>query len=154
MKWSELVKSTGKISPTSIQEAGTRRIYDLDLEYQETHKNMIFRGKAEGSRGYYNWEVLFENVGKIDNLSTLEIKEARYPKPSLARNDIKVFCECDSFRFTFANPDKRLNAKTGPEFPGFIRKSNRASRNPYQQPGACKHLVTIIQFLLDKGFII
>lgn len=154
MKWAELIKSTRNVSPTSIQEAGTRKVYDLDLEYEENHKNMIFRGKVQGSRGYYNWEVLFQNVEKTDNLSTLEIREQRYPKPSLARNDIKVFCECDSFRFTFSNPDKSVGAKTGPEFPGFIRKSNRASRNPQQQPGSCKHIITVIQFLLDRGFIV
>ena len=153
MKYKELLRSTRNVSPTSLQEAGTRRVFDLDLSYDETHKIMTFSGKISGRFGYYEWIIDFLNVDKTDNLSTLEIRENRFPKPSLNRNEIKVFCSCDSFRFTFSEPNRIRNAKTGPNFPGFVRKSNRASRNPAQQPGVCKHLITVINHLLHNGFI-
>lgn len=153
MKYKELLNSTRKISPTSIQEAGTRKTFDLDLSYDEQHQIMTFTGKIAGSRGAYDWQLDFMNVDKEENLSTLEIREQRFPKPSLSRHDIKVFCSCDSFRFTFSEPNRLRNAKTGPSFPGFVRKTDRASRNPNQQPGLCKHLITVVEELVNEGFI-
>ena len=153
MKYRELLNSTRKVSPTSLQEAGTRKTFDLDLSYDERHKIMTYTGKIQGSRGYYEWQIDFMNVDREDNLSPLEIREGRFPKPSLSRNEIKVFCSCDSFRFTFSEPNRMRNAKTGPSFPGFVRKTNRESRNPNQQPGLCKHLITVVNELLNEGFI-
>lgn len=153
MKYKELLNSTRKVSPISLQEAGTRKTFDLDLSYDERHQIMTFTGKIQGSRGYYEWQLDFMNVGKEDNLSILEIREGRFPKPSLSRNEIKVFCSCDSFRFTFSEPNRLRNAKTGPSFPGFVRKTNRVSRNPNQQPGLCKHLITVVEELVNEGFI-
>ena len=153
MKYRELLNSTRKVSPTSIKEAGTRKTFDLDLSYDNNHQIMTFTGKIYGNTGFYEWQIDFLNVDKTENLSISEIQESRFPKPSLSRHDIKVFCSCDSFRFTFSEPDRLRNAKTGPSFPGFIRKSNRISRNPNQEPGICKHLITVIDELLSEGFI-
>lgn len=154
MKYRELLNSTRNVSPTSIQEAGHKNMFDLNLSYDELHKIMTFTGKISGSIGYYDWQVDFLDVEKTENLSTLEIRENRFPKPSLSRHNIKVFCNCTSFRFTFSEPNRMRNAKTGPSFPGFIRKTNRASRNPNQEPGLCKHLITVIDTLTSEGFIV
>lgn len=153
MKYAELLNSTRKVSPTSLQEAGTRKTFDLDLSYDQIHKVMTFTGKIAGSSGHYEWQLDFLNVDREDNLSTLEIQEGRFPKPSLSRNDIQVFCSCNSYRFTFSEPNRLRNAKTGPSFPGFVRKTNRESRNPNQEPGLCKHLITVVEELLNEGFI-
>lgn len=154
MKWQNLIRSTKPVSPTSISENFNNNIIDLDLGYDERHQIMTFVGKIRGSSGsLYEWQIDFLDVEKTLNLTPLEIQEARFPKPSLAKNDIKVFCNCPQFRYTFSNANIDNRAETGPNFPGFINKSHRASRNPNQNPGVCKHIVSVVNYLKNNGFI-
>jgi len=155
MKWTQLVKSTRQVSPTSIREAGSGGgVFDLDLSYEAGTKRMIFRGKVRGSNiPFYTWEVAFLNVEREDNLSQNELMQNMFPKPSLKNNDIQLRCSCPSFRFTFADPDRAVGAKTGANFPRQIRKTDRASRNPDQRPGSCKHLIEVVTYLANNGFV-
>ena len=101
-----------------------------------------------------NYDVIveFTNVEPTQGLTEDEIVKGFQPKPSLEHNDIKVFCNCTNYRFRFDEYNRSAGAGTGPAFPPYFRKTNRAPNNPQKLPGVCSHIIELVEYLSDRGF--
>lgn len=77
------------------------------------------------------------------------------PIPITAKNPMSVRCSCFSFRFTGSEAAINNNAFIGKNYTPWIpSKHTRPPRNPHNIPMLCKHLITFITYLYDKGYIV
>jgi len=151
--WRTLARGTNKVSPAN--PSSLSRVSNLDLHYDPQRETMTFYGEVSSSSRPVNYPVIltFRKVFPTTGLKKDEIEQGYQPKPFLSKNDVQVRCGCPQYRFTFDWPNRDVGAGTGKKFGAYRRKTNRASVNPRNLPGFCKHLLTFVEHLQADGFI-
>ena len=153
MKWNELLNNVAKVTP-NYNFGASSNISDLDVNYDIKKQIITFTGMVRSAKsGYkYSLKVSFNHINPTDGLTEDEIMQGYMPKPTLAENDIKVSCNCPSYLFRFDKADRDNRAGLGRGFV-YHRKTDRASNNPHDLPGACYHLIEFVDYLHSQGFI-
>lgn len=147
MLWKELLKSTSRVSPTSINNAGLAHCSRMENEYDETENSMTYYGNIQGQNSNYQVIIKFLNIER-DHING-ELK-----KPDIYVNDVQVRCSCPSYRFTGYVGNMRHGAGTGPKFSHFIpNRSGRVGRNPNEQPMICKHIIEFMDYLIHHNYV-
>lgn len=157
MKWEELLRSTRRVSPTSLyndpySEGGPFHIqYDKDTK--ELTFTKIFNSKHlfYGNILRYEATITFLDVDPHQNIQ--KTKYGIFPRPDVEYNDIRVSCTCASYRFTGAYPNARVDAAAKKVPRGWHNKSHRKSRNPFGAPMVCKHIIFVVNWLLRSELI-
>ena len=156
MKWNELLASTGKVNTASLENVnGVAHVSNLDLHYYKGVRTLTFSGEIRSATkpSKYSCIITFTKVDANENLTEEEIAQGFYPKPSLSKNDIQVRCSCPSYRFRYGYQNAHNAVATGARVKSYISKHERPSVNPKNLPGACKHLVEFVNYLVASGFI-
>lgn len=78
-------------------------------------------------------------------------KPLYYAKPSVSKNEVKLYCQCQDYRFRFEKPNfdrkgqignyRRYTRKTPPPPAGY------PYANPQNVPGYCKHVHSLLMAL-------
>ena len=149
-----LYESTPKVAPKTLDSVKSPRVLNLDLNYDSNSQKMVFTARVHSNTTADNYDVMleFSDVEPTQGLSEQEILEGFQPKPSLNNNEIKVFCSCTNYRFRFDEYNRKAGAGTGPAFPVYTRKTNRAPNNPQGLPGVCSHIIELVEYLSSNGF--
>lgn len=153
MKWNELLRNTPKVTP-NYNFGATNKVFNLDVKYQAGIKAITFYGsiRSAHSSEVYHMQVSFSRIDTTEGLTDNEILEGYLPKPSLAKHDIQVRCDCASYRFRFDEANHENRASLG-KFGIYHRKTNRKPNNPRNLPGICYHLIEFVDYLQSQGFI-
>lgn len=151
-----LLESTPKVAPKTTDSVREPKVSNLDLNYDTGAKRITYSAKVRSNTTNTNYDVLieFSSVEPTQGLTEEEIQQGFQPKPSLNDNEIKVFCNCTNYRFRFDEANRSNGAGTGPIFPKYVRKTNRAPNNPMQLPGMCSHVIELVNYLIHQGFIL
>ena len=149
-----LYESTPKVAPKTLDSVKNPRVSNLDLNYDPDSKRMVFTARVSSNTTADNYDVIleFSDVEPTQGLDEQEIMKGFKPKPSLSDNDIKVFCSCTNYRFRFDQANRSNGAGTGPAFPNYVRKTNRAPNNPQGLPGVCSHIIELVEYLSENDF--
>lgn len=154
--WRTLAQGTPKVSPGTIDNISQiAHVYRLNLNYNKFAKTLTFYGEVKSAKkiSAYTVIIMFKGVTETLGLTEEEIFQGYQPKPSLGKNDILVRCSCPSYRFRFDKANRLARAGTGARFGIYHRKTDRKPNNPYDIPGACKHIFEFISYLQQQGFI-
>lgn len=153
MKWNELLSNVAKVTP-NYNFGASSNISDLDVNYDIKKQTIIFSGSVRSAKSGHKYavRVSFNKIGPTDGLTEDEIMGGYMPKPSLAKDDIKVSCSCPSYIFRFDKADRASKAGLGRGFV-YHRKTDRAPNNPHDLPGVCYHLIEFVDYLHSQGFV-
>lgn len=154
--WRKLLSGVKKVTPSTLGNIESMpNIKGLQLDYQEGVKTMTYYAYVHSSTYgiWYSVQITFKNVERLDGLNEDEIMQGYQPRPSLIDNEIQVRCSCNSYRFRFDQANRRVKAGTGARFPMYVRRSNRKPNNPRMIPGACKHVIELLDYLQKNNFI-
>jgi hypothetical protein len=87
----------------------------------------------------------------FDNAEACFVQRLRYEKDQILR----VRCDCEDYRFTWAQWNKKKGGMYGPDFPPYRRVTDtRPERNPMHTPGACKHVFGCLRRLVNIGLLL
>lgn len=93
-------------------------------------------------------EVIYDDADQADNVTfkASDNKEYHIIPIELAKNNVKVHCQCLDFYYRFARYNSKDGSLLGKPPPPYQRKlgSTRPSVNPQKVPGVCKHLIKAI----------
>ena len=153
--YNTLLESTPKVSPKTPDSVREPRVSGLDLNYDPKTERLTYSARVHSNSTPSNYDVLieFSDVKQNQGLTEEEIQQGFQPKPSLNNNEVKVFCNCTNYRFRFDEPNRSNGVGTGPAFPTYVRKTNRAPNNPAQLPGVCSHIIELMNYLVTQVFI-
>lgn len=157
MLWRDLLRSTNRVSPTSIDNAKNFvHCRNFEVNYSKGTNYIQFYGVITGSHGTpYSVMIAFTNMSDDQGLMPEEVMAGVAPRPSLKNNDVQVRCNCPSYRYTGAVGNYHQKLHTGPKFGRFIpAKTNRAGRNPNELPMVCKHIIEFMNYLIDEGYVV
>lgn len=90
-----------------------------------------------------------------ENYNLIETIEGEYFISEIDKmSDVKVFCSCADYKFTFDwyNYNVGLSTQITPPEP-YESKGMREPRNPKQINGICKHIYNAFRFLQNEGYI-
>lgn len=100
--------------------------------------------------------VKFETEESEENI-TIESNSGvdHYVRPvQLSTHNAKVQCNCLDFYHRFVTHNKQDKSLAGKQPPLYQRKTtDRASVNPSQVPGVCKHLLKLVDTLKQTGLL-
>jgi hypothetical protein len=109
-------------------------VHSLNTKYDKKLKILNFKILSESDPDYFYYVSIGSNEEKLNTES-----------------NVKVFCSCPDFRYTFAYALHKLGALLFPEiFPKPFTTIPPKHRNPYMIPWACKHIYTIANIIRFK----
>lgn len=117
--------------------------------------SLLVRGLVQGEEQDYHTHITFENVTFTNRSDPEAIAVSRwFIKPlSTNNNDVKVNCQCQDFRWTFAWYNSASGALDGNPPAPYMATTDRGPRNPTKSPGLCKHLICLSENLqAEKTF--
>ena len=110
---------------------------------------------------YYNSLVLVKGVQYREQLEPglIEITASdgqhyRFPRPSLADSDVLVYCECADFNWRFRHFNHLDRSLYGRDRKKYEAQHNPGSANPLELPGACKHIMKMVEVLHNGGLFV
>ena len=108
----------------------------------------------------YNVTVQFEGVTFEDEDTQQNVtftgadgEEYHIKYIELKRKNVKVRCDCLDFYHRFAAHNTRDKSLYGTPPPPYTPKTDRASDNPRQVPGVCKHIIKTVESLKQSGLV-
>ena len=102
-------------------------------------------------------DVQYEEADTDQNVSFTghDGKEHHIQPISLAKNNVKVRCDCLDFYYRFFPHNNADKSMYGNVPRPYVRKTNtRPPANPQKVPGLCKHLLAAAEALINTGLII
>jgi hypothetical protein len=140
-----------------------------------------FTPLTDKKRAYYDTVIVFhglsfQNTENDEHSQGWEILPGRSiygSKPSLRNTEVSVSCLCADFYYMWWYFNKEVHSLEGQNFPRYKRKDgeepgspgvphktksgkpghSRGAVNPKKEPGLCKHLLVLAQYLASEGFI-
>jgi hypothetical protein len=140
-----------------------------------------FNALTDKKRSYYDTTVVFhglnfQNVKDAEHPQGFQIFKGYNVfcnKPSLRSTEVTVSCLCADFYYMWWYFNKRAGSLDGQNFPSYHRKDgqkpgspgvahktksgnighSRGAVNPQEEPGLCKHLLALVEYMASEGFI-
>jgi len=161
--YAELERNTlNSMPPTEKRQfvTGPVQIANLELIPARESQNLSIKASALSDGTKYTTTAIFDGViyddaDQADNVSFSGPSgdEFHIEPIELARNNIKVHCNCLDFYWRFATWNHQKNSLDGHPPPPYQKKTNRPPVNPRQVPGVCKHLLKTIEELRNAGIV-
>lgn len=161
--WNGLYQSAVEAFPqTTMRQYATDpiKINSLSIVPFLGVKTLFLKCDALNEDRHYNTMLLFRNVEYKDQLmkgfsEVTGIDGISYflRRPSLSGNDVLLRCQCDDFKYRFKyydHLDKSLYGSKGKKYEG----RGLWKANPMELPGACKHLMKMIEVLKSDGYLV
>jgi hypothetical protein len=100
-------------------------------------------------------DVKYEDADRSDNITFVAVDKKEYHVMPIQMNmgNAEVRCTCLDFYFTFSKWNETDKSLYGEPPAPYTPKTDRASRNPQQTPGMCKHLLKLIQELKNERLV-
>lgn len=151
------------VTPNSHDITNLSKCHVTNVYYAEGTKTLKITGTVgssnsshirQGRLGHnYSVEVVVLDVNKFDGLDEGEITQGFYPRPNINEKTIQIRCNCESYRFRFAEYNRENKASSGNFGRIGINMSGRAPNNPKRFPGECKHIRAFMNYLIQQGFV-
>ena len=123
------------------------------------NNSLEVRAKTRTNNGTYDSIIYFENVKYADAQTNgaISIEGADggeyFILPIPKNTNVKVACTCLDFYYTFAAWNDGKNSLFGDAPDPYVRKTDRAPRNPTHTTGLCKHLLKFFDSLIRDKII-
>lgn len=117
------------------------------------------RAKTRTSNSTYDSVIYFENVeyANAETPGAIAIEGADggeyFIMPIPRNNQVKVNCTCLDFYYSFAVWNDGKDSLFGDSPDPYVKKTNRAPRNPMKATGLCKHLLKFFDTLIREKII-
>lgn len=157
MNLSDLYNATDSFHGKKISAADFVNI--LEVKYDLLPPNsLVVKGSIQGSDAEpYLTVIKFLDVS-LRGRTPIETLQGniRISKINPRKNDVQVFCPCNSFKWAFNTPNHRVDALYDPE--RNLRTERPKGTGIYSPnvtgvAGLCKHLIALANFLQDNGII-
>jgi hypothetical protein len=159
----DLEDSTTKTFPdTKKRQQAVNKVYTNNLIFKAAKPSGTLQidSVVRGETGNYQINIFVDGVTfadekQSDNIEILGNDNVRYyiEPISQTKNDAKVRCKCQDFRWTFSLWNYDDDSLYGKPYPPYIKKTDRKPRNPDHSPGMCKHIMSVIQQLKRRGIV-
>lgn len=163
VSYAELERNTlNSMPPTEKRQfvVNPVQVINIELIPARESQNITAKATVRNDGTVYNTSALFDAViysdaDQADNVTfTGSTGDEYHIEPiDLARNNVKVNCNCLDFYWRFATWNHQKNSLDGDPPPPYQRTTNRPPVNPRRVPGVCKHLIKTIIALRDAGIV-
>jgi hypothetical protein len=155
------LKSTVNVFFDTPREKNSRQVEVFNLFFipYVDNKQLLVKANTRSNNNTYKTSILFNDVKyvKKDTRYAVEIlaNNDKYYIYSIKKNksDVLVSCTCLDFYYTFSIWNQKDFSLFGDPPKPYIKKTNRPLRNPYKQPGVCKHILRLSDELIGKGIL-
>ena len=123
------------------------------------NNSLEVRAKTRTDSGSYDSLIYFENVEFVnpeDMGATTFVGPdgSEYAiQPIPRNNNVQVNCTCLDFYYSFAVWNDKRNSLFGDSPDPYVKKTDRAPRNPNHAPGLCKHLMKFFDEMVQDKII-
>jgi hypothetical protein len=154
------VHSTGKFKVTKLVPVPFTKSLIIQAQFDpltQPKKKFLWMG------GKHTAVIVFYGVDfqdKVDKEHPHKVKVSVFSSKamrllSMKLNDVKIRCDCKDFYFTWWYYTNKYNSLSGAPFKKYKRKTDYyPERNPKHVPGMCKHLITLIKYLIQIKILI
>jgi len=119
-------------------------------------KTLFVKGLAQNEGREYTSLILIKNVVYNSNPDVKLVASDgllyEFKKPSLTKNEVLIRCNCSDFRWRFSYYNHLDRSLFGRK-PKKYESKGGPPANPLQLEGMCKHLMKLVQALVDSGVI-
>lgn len=148
------------------------QIQGMEFSPLPNANNMLVEGTVNNpdsetkANAVYNPKILFsevefhtpENEEEVADPNTLTLegkngKEFTISPIILAKNNVKVQCNCLDFWWRFSHYNHKDQSLLGMDVGMYRKKTNRPPVNPRQVPAMCKHLLKLAIELKNNGIV-
>jgi len=147
----QFTQGTQQVLPTALTNylKGDLKVESVRITNMLGVKTKIISATIRGSTGENAYNVVIMFTG---------LKDPENDIPKVNATNAVVRCQCESFYFYFAYPDRLISGLYGGNFRPYVRKTNPADgkyppKNPGNIPGICKHLLLLTRSLINEGII-
>lgn len=123
-------------------------------------ETLLVKSETKGKYFNYTTKIKFNNVKYVEfddenAVKILGVDNNFYyiNKLSSKNNEIKVNCTCLDFFYRFAAWNASKDALDGDPPEPYIKKTDREPVNPTKSPGACKHILKLVNNLKNDGIL-
>lgn len=123
-------------------------------------KSILFKANIVGEESNYKVSIRFVNVqfSNEPNPDYAEIKAMDgmtyyMKKATAAQTQVRVKCNCLDFYYRFSVWNHSKKSLEGDPPPPYVKKTDMPPVNPNKVPGACKHIIKMINFLRGEQII-
>jgi len=124
------------------------------------NRAIIVQGESYGTKMYqltltfYKVDFSLEEDAKHPLSVSLGDGQYVWSEQLLVRkHPVQIRCSCPDFRWTWGHWDHIVSALSGPDWPAYVRKTNRGPRNPLKVPGLCKHVVGLMEVMQKQRIL-
>ena len=125
-------------------------------------KQLVVKGLSQGTQLYpltmNIFDVQYSNQQSKEYPLTVNLKNgtkiyaAQIP---IGGTRVQVRCGCKDFYFRWWYWNNKDKALAGPPMPAYVKKTRtRAEVNPLHVPGACKHLISLTDRLVQSKILV
>lgn len=156
----KMVQPPSTARQNAVGPVQVKQILLVPMRGQRDHGQLKAEAKVQNGPSTYDstilfFDVVYEGEDRPDNITfTGSDKQDYHVLPiQLTRNNAEVRCTCLDFYFTFSVWNNQDRSLYGDPAPPYVRKTDRAERNPTRQPGMCKHLLKVMQELRNERLV-
>lgn len=164
-----LLETTFSQLETNLQQLPTKKrqfstdpiqVTQLKMVTAVPSKTLIVKALTTSEGKKYDTAIIFSGITYEDEetatnvtFTTGDDTEYNIEKIDLRNKHVNVSCTCLDFYHRFAPYNSKDGSLFGSPPKPYTPKTDRASDNPKQVPGVCKHLLKTIEGLRQAGMI-
>ena len=142
---------------------GIKRVTKIvDMNPIPNSRQLVVKGLSQGTKLYTLtmsiFDVQYNNAYTKDFPLTVKLKNgttifaAQLP---VSGTRVQVRCTCPDFYFRWWYWNNKNKVLSGPPMPPYVRKTtNYPEVNPLHIPGACKHLISLTDRLIQSRILV
>lgn len=123
-------------------------------------RSILFKANIVGEEAKYIVSVRFTNVSFSNDpqpdyaeIKAMDGMTYHMKKVTASQTQAKVKCNCLDFYYRFSVWNHSKNSLEGDPPPPYVKKTDMPPVNPNRVPGACKHVIKMIDFLRGEQII-
>ncbi len=157
----DLERSTERAFDTDrSDDANAVRITNMVISPGQNTLSVNAQSLNTDKGSHYNTNLVFRDVrfqqqttATTEAFTASDGNEYYVERLDMQRTQVEVSCNCLDFYWTFATWNGADNSLLGPAPDPYVKKTDRAPRNPTQSLGLCKHLYAIGAALRKEGIL-
>lgn len=136
------------------------RVTNYQIIPSVSENSILIKARIVGEESNYHVQIRFTNTKFSDEpqpgfvqIKAIDGTDYYVRQFTSAQTQAKVKCSCLDFYYRFSVWNHGKKALEGDPPPPYNKRTDRAPVNPNKTPGACKHIIKMMNFLKSEGIV-